>query len=71
MPGVQLYSGNYLSTSLPLGKGGAQYGRRHGFCLETQFWPNAPALPHFPQPVLRPGVLYQHTTRFQFSLLPA
>lgn len=71
MPGVQLYSGNYLSASLPLGKGGAQYGRRHGFCLETQFWPNAPALPHFPQPVLRPGVLYQHTTRFQFSLLPA
>ena len=67
MPGMQLYSGNYLRADLPAGKGGARYGRRHGFCLETQFWPNAPALPHFPQPVLRAGGEYRHLTQFCFS----
>lgn len=67
MPGMQLYSGNYLRADLPVGKGGVRYGRRHGFCLETQFWPNAPALPHFPQPVLRAGGEYRRLTQFCFS----
>lgn len=67
MPGVQLYSGNFLRTDLPPGKGGAQYAPRCGFCLETQFWPNAPLFGHFPQPVLRAGETYRHTTIFQFS----
>lgn len=70
MPGMQLYSGNYLDANLPRGKGGVQYGRRHGFCLETQFWPNAPAFPHFPQPVLRAGESCRHFTNFHFSLHP-
>lgn len=69
MPGVQLYTGNYLRADLPHGKGDTPYGRRHGFCLETQFWPNAPMLPHFPQPILRAGETYQHTTVFEFSTL--
>lgn len=69
MPGVQFYSGNYLDETLPLGKNGAKYGRRHGFCLETQFWPNATAFSHFPQPVLRKGDTYHKCTKFQVSHL--
>lgn len=67
MPGVQLYTGNYLHADLPKGKSGVTYGRRHGFCLETQFWPSAPTLPHFPQPILRAGETYDHVTVFAFS----
>lgn len=67
MPGVQLYSGNFLRDDLPPGKGGARYAPRCGFCLETQFWPNAPLFGHFPQPVLRAGDTYRHTTIFHFS----
>ena len=36
LPGVQFYTGNYLD-GCPAGKGGAPYGGRWGFCLETQF----------------------------------
>ena len=33
-PGVQFYSGNFLSGAL--GKGGASYAKHAGLCLETQ-----------------------------------
>ena len=68
MPGVQLYTGNFLNDRLPTGKDGAAYDRRHAFCLETQFWPNAFACPIFPQPVLRVGQTYHHTTTYQYSV---
>lgn len=54
LPGVQFYSGNYLE-GCPAGKGGAQYGFRHGFCLETQYFPDSPNQPGFPSCVLRAG----------------
>lgn len=64
-PGIQFYSGNYLDGVL--GKGGARYGRRSGFCLETQYFPNSPRHLHFPSPILRAGERYEHTTIYQFS----
>ena len=69
LPGVQFYSGNYLD-GCPAGKGGAPYARRWGFCLETQFFPDAIHHPNFLQPVLRPGESWTHTTVFQFSAQP-
>lgn len=66
MPGVQFYSGNFLDDSY-IGKGGAQYGKRHGFCLETQYFPNAMKHKHFPSPVLRAGDLYSFHTDYQFT----
>lgn len=66
MPGIQFYSGNSLNESSP-GKGGAVYGRRCGFCLETQFYPDAVNHPGFPQPVLLPGRKYQHTTIYRLQ----
>ncbi|MDO5785124.1 MAG: aldose epimerase family protein [Eubacteriales bacterium] len=65
MPGLQLYSGNYLKN-LPIGKQGAQYGIRNGFCIETQYPPNAVNCPTFPQPILRAGEEYVHTTVYMF-----
>lgn len=65
LPGVQFYAGNFLS-GCPAGKGGAVYGDRHGFCLETQFFPDSPNRPGFPSCVLRAGEEYRSTTTYGF-----
>lgn len=67
MPGVQFYTGNFLNGSV-IGKGGCAYKKYAGFCLETQYYPNAINFPHFPSPVLRPGQEYNHTTVYKFSV---
>jgi aldose 1-epimerase len=64
-PGIQFYSGNFLTPIT--GKGGQSYGKRCGFCLETQYYPDSPNQPNFPSAVLEPGETYQHTTIYQFS----
>ena len=66
-PGVQLYTANFLKEGRK-GKHGAVYGRRHGFCLETQHYPDTPNQPAFPSAVLSAGERYDQTTRFRFSL---
>ena len=67
LPGVQLYTANFVAPGCP-GKGGAHYGPRHAFCLETQFFPNSPNHPQFPSPVLRGGEPREDVTRYTFSL---
>ena len=64
-PGVQFYIGNFLDGSLPA-KGGGTYGKRSGFCLETQHYPDSPNRPEFPTTRLNPGEVY--FTRTTFSL---
>lgn len=64
-PGVQFYSGNFLTTMS--GKGGQTYHRRYGLCLETQHFPDSPNHAHFPPVILRPGERYTTSTRFKFS----
>ena len=68
LPGVQFYTGNYLA-GCPAGKGGAPYGKRWGFCLETQFFPDSPNHENFPSCVLRAGEPYAEDTVFRFSAL--
>ncbi|MDD3569956.1 MAG: galactose-1-epimerase, partial [Lachnospiraceae bacterium] len=63
--GVQFYSGNFLDGEV-LGKNGAVYNKRSGFCLETQAFPNATAFEHFPSIVLKKGDVYKHKTMFKF-----
>jgi aldose 1-epimerase len=65
MPGVQLYSGNYLDGSI-IGKDKAVYNKRNALCLETQFYPNSMNVPSFPSPVFREGEDYKHTTIYKF-----
>lgn len=66
LPGVHFYTGNFLNRGLT-GKSGSTYGPRHGFCLETQFFPDSPNQPTFPSAVLNAGSTYDHTTVFRFS----
>ncbi len=64
-PGVQLYTANGMRGIQ--GKGGQVYGNHHGFCLETQHFPDSPNKLHFPSTVLRPGQKFQSATLFKFS----
>ena len=66
LPGVQFYSGNFIDED-SVGKGGAVYHRRSGFCLESQFYPNAVNQEGFASPVLRAGDTYDTTTVYRFS----
>jgi len=64
-PGIQFYSGNFLNGSLT-GKNGIIYNQHHGFCLETQHFPDSPNQPDFPSTILRPGEEYSYTTIYKF-----
>jgi aldose 1-epimerase len=66
-PGVQFYTGNFLDGSVK-GRGGRAYGKRSGFCLETQHFPDSPNKPQFPSVVLRPGQTYKATTVYTFGV---
>lgn len=68
-PGIQFYAGNFLDGSI-MGKQGAVYAPRSGFCLETQHFPNSPNNPNFPSTRLEPGESYRSFTRFTFSVTP-
>ena len=63
-PGVQFYTGNNLDET----RNG--FGRRTGFCLETQHFPDSPNHPNFPSTILRPGETYRSQTIFTFGVTP-
>jgi aldose 1-epimerase len=67
-PGLQFYSGNFLTGKDKDGKGGKSYAHRSGFCLETQHFPDSPNQPSFPSTILNPGETYKTTTVYQFSI---
>lgn len=67
-PGVQLYTGNFLSACAVPGKGGVVYQDGQGFCLETQHYPCTPSHPEFPSVVLRPEDELHETTVYRFSV---
>lgn len=66
-PGLQLYTGNYLSGVR--GKKGRIYNKFAGVCLETQNFPDAPNHKNFPSALLLPGELYNHKTVYKFSFI--
>jgi aldose 1-epimerase len=66
-PGMQFYAGNFLDGKL-IGKGGQSYGRRSGFCLETQHYPDTPNQKNFPTTLLKPGEEYNTRTVFTFGV---
>lgn len=66
-PGVQFYSGNFLSGKL-VGKGHTVYGKHAGFCLETEHFPDSPNQPTFPNTILKPGQTFHSTTEFRFGV---
>lgn len=66
-PGLQFYSGNFLTGADKDGKGGKSYPHRSAFCLETQHFPDAPNHPNFASTVLKPGETYKTSTTYKFS----
>jgi aldose 1-epimerase len=64
LPGVQLYSGNFLAGSA--GKRGSVYEKHGGFCLETELFPDSPNKPAYPTSRLLPGGLWAHETVYRF-----
>jgi aldose 1-epimerase len=65
-PGVQLYTGNFLSGK-EKGKGGAVYQQHHAFCLEAQHFPDSVNHANFPSTILKPGETYKQTTIYRFK----
>ncbi|MBJ2173574.1 galactose mutarotase [Aureibaculum sp. A20] len=58
-PGVQFYTGNFLNGN---------HGKRTGFCLETQHYPDSPNQPNFPSVVLNVDDIYTSNTTYKFSV---
>ena len=65
--GVQLYTGNFLDGTKP-GKKGEGIIKNAGFCLETQYYPNTPNMPEFPQCTIDAGEKFTSCTVFRFSV---
>lgn len=65
MPGLQLYTGNYLSSN-DCGKGNHRYSPRCGVALETQYAPNAIKSGISPKPILSSGKKGYSATCYEF-----
>lgn len=66
-PGIQLYTGNFLSGK-DIGKSGRPYAKRSAFCFESQHYPDSPNQPQFPSVVLEPGQVFASETVYKFSI---
>lgn len=66
LPGVQFYSGNFLDGDT--GKEQQNYQKRQGFCLETQYFPNAINIEAFESPILEAGQETFTQTKYKVSL---
>lgn len=66
-PGVQFYSGNYLSGQFT-GKNNLAYPAHSGFCFEPQHFPDSPNHPEFPGTWLRPGETYHNTIIYKLGV---
>ncbi|MCL1793172.1 MAG: galactose mutarotase [Oscillospiraceae bacterium] len=66
MPAVQLYIA--INLNEPAAKGGAPLIKYGGFCLETQYSPNTPNMPNFPQCTFAKGEEFKFTTEYAFAV---
>ncbi|MDR9892779.1 galactose-1-epimerase [Pseudenterobacter timonensis] len=66
-PALQFYSGNFLAGTAAREHG--DYNAWQGLALESEFLPDSPNHPEWPQPdcVLRPGEEYVSVTVYQFT----
>ena len=65
MPAVQFYTANGMGKTI--GKNGSIYFDHGGFCLETQFFPDSPNKPNFPNCILKSGQRFSSTTIYGFK----
>jgi aldose 1-epimerase len=67
MEGMHFYTGNHLDGTLR-GKGGAVYQKHGALCFETQHFPNAVNIAHFPTPVIRKDEVKKSLTSYRFYI---
>lgn len=66
LPGVQLYVGNFLEGKI--GKSGVPMDFRSGFCLETQYYPNATNTPSFINCIFDKDEVLKTTTIYKVTV---
>jgi len=68
LPGVQFYAGNFIDAQQ--GKDGVTYGKRSGFALETQYFPDTIHHENFPSYVFggENGREYDSVTVYKFEV---
>lgn len=57
-PGIAVYTGDQLPIP------------RHGICIQSSAWPDAPNVPGAPPSILRPGEVYSTETTYTLENLP-
>lgn len=67
LPGMQLYTGNFLNGKNK-GKNGYYYKKREGVCFESQFFPNSVNEPKFISPVIDNNTPFEYITSYVFSI---
>lgn len=68
LPGLQMYTGNYINEKNK-GKEGAVYHPRDGVAFETQYFPDAVNHANFPSPVVKAGEEFTTTTIYHFGII--
>jgi aldose 1-epimerase len=66
-PGLQFYSGNFM-TGKNVFKGGIKDYFRTAFCLETQHFPDSPNQTNFPSTKLKSGETMKSESSYKFSI---
>lgn len=66
LPGMQIYTANFLETSENT-KDGASYKKRDAVCFETQYYPNSCNISSFPSCLLKAGKEFDSVTIYKFS----
>jgi len=67
LPGIQVYTGNWLS-GCPVSKSGKNYEDYDGVAMECQRYPDSPNKPEYPSTTLRPGETYNEAIIFSFGV---
>ncbi|WP_029904964.1 aldose epimerase family protein [Prevotella sp. 10(H)] len=66
-PGVQIYTGNWMSGNFE-GKHGHRYPMRAAVCFETQHFPDSINKPEYPSVILRTGETFKSKSIYAFSV---
>lgn len=66
-PGVQLYTGNWMTGNF-VAKNGKRYPERSAVCFETQHFPDSINRPEYPTVILKPGHTFTSETIYKFSI---
>ena len=66
-PGVQVYTGNWMTGNFEA-KNGHRYPERSAVCFETQHYPDSINKPDYPSVVLKPEDTFNSRTTYKFSI---